>query len=238
MRHNPPLWHGVNLYLLRNLDQTNLHDRYNWEESWNAPTNWEVVSQRLSIFECPSSPLRKARVNVDGESRELSALSDYAPTYGLSGRVVSAGLLPASVDRSGVLFDGEKSNPMAAIIDGTSNTAMVLEAAGKPDRWIRGRKSDPQWGNVNNNGFGSGWAAPWTDVGGGGSTFDGLLSPGPCQINCSNQPGVGVYSFHPGGAYVLLADGSVHLVSQQVDQFVFYALLTRSAAEVINSDDL
>lgn len=238
MRHNPPLWHGVNLYILPFLEQGNLHDGYDWDESWNAAVNWDVVSQRLSVFECPSAPLRAAGLKVDGTSRPLAALSDYAPTYGLSGRVVSAGLVPASADRSGVLFEGDKLNPIAAVTDGTSNTAMILEAAGKPDQWTRGRKSDTQWGNPENNGFGSGWAAPWTDVGGGGTTFDGLISPGPCQINCSNKPGAGVYSFHPGGAHALLADGSVRLIAESVEQFVFYAILTRSNGEVVSGDAL
>lgn len=123
MRHNPPLWHGVNLYLLPYLEQENLQHGYDWNQSWNAADNWNVVSQRLSVFECPSAPRRTAGVRVDGVSRELQALSDYAPTYGLSGRVVSAGVLPASVDRSGVLVEGNKPNPIAAVTDGTSNTA-------------------------------------------------------------------------------------------------------------------
>ncbi|MEX2174795.1 MAG: DUF1559 domain-containing protein [Pirellulaceae bacterium] len=238
MRHNPPLLHGVNLYLLPYLEQANVQDDYNWDESWNAPGNWNAVSQRLNVFECPSAPRRTAGLMVAGSSRTLEALSDYAPTYGVSGRVVSAGLLPASVDRSGVLFEGNKLNPLAPITDGLSNTAMILEAAGKPERWIRGRKVEPQWGNPANNGFGSGWAAPWTDVGGGGHTYDGLISPGPCSINCSNQPGAGVYSFHPGGAHMLFADGSVRLMKEGLDQFVLYAILTRGSGEVFGGDDL
>ena len=65
-------------------------------------------------------------------------------------------------------------------------------------------------------------------------TFDGLTSPGPCPLNCSNQ--FAVFAFHPKGANTLFVDGSVHFLPQTIDEFVFFALVTRAGGEVIPGD--
>jgi prepilin-type processing-associated H-X9-DG protein len=57
--------------------------------------------------------------------------------------------------------------------------------------------------------------------------------PGPCLINCSNK---GAYSFHPGGANVCLADGSVRFVSAGIAPETFAALCTMAGGEVINDN--
>jgi prepilin-type processing-associated H-X9-DG protein/prepilin-type N-terminal cleavage/methylation domain-containing protein len=234
--HVPGLLHNANQYLLPYLEQDNLHRLYRWDVGFNHPDNWAVVSTRLKVFECPSAPTgRSATVNMsDGTQRVLEALSDYGQPYGLTGQVVSAGLVPADFDRSGVLYEGNLPNRLASVSDGTSNAAMIAEAAGKPQRWILGKHMPPDYFP---GGPGAAWAGPWQDIGGRGHTYDGLMSPGPCTINCSNAPGAGIYSFHTGGANMLFADGSVRFARVGLDQFVLYALLTRSGGEVLASED-
>lgn len=240
--HNPPLLHGLNTYLLPYLEQQALHDQYDFDFRWNALENWDVIRQPLEMMVCPSTVSRKAICTMtDGSQNELSALTDYSPTYGLTGQVVTAGLFPPEIDRSGVFVEPNEPNRLPAITDGTSHTAMILEAAGKPMRWVLGRHLPPNWGggdgNVGNGAPGSAWAGPWTDLGGRGHQFDGISKPGPCMINCSNEPGGGVYSFHPGGAHMLFADGSVRFANEHIEQFVFYALLTRSGGEALSNGD-
>ena len=69
-----------------------------------------------------------------------------------------------------------------------------------------------------------------------GSQPDGntLIRPGTCSINCSNDNEV--YSFHTGGAMIVMADGSVRFVSKSIaiDQLV--ALASRNGQEVISSE--
>ena len=71
-----------------------------------------------------------------------------------------------------------------------------------------------------------------------------LLPPNPRYPNCSTHgtgtlqsPGVwGLSSLHPGGANVLLADGSVRFLKDSVDVATIWALGTRAGGEIISSD--
>jgi prepilin-type processing-associated H-X9-DG protein len=67
-----------------------------------------------------------------------------------------------------------------------------------------------------------------------GSTSDGKFY-GPCAINCTNDREV--YSFHPGGAIVVFADGSVRFLNESIDIRVFAALVTRYGGEVVTESD-
>ncbi len=82
--------------------------------------------------------------------------------------------------------------------------------------------------------FGGPWASSANPVTVRGASADGATAPGPCAINCTNnqQP----YSFHPGGANFLFADGSVHFLKAGMDIRVLAALATRAGGEVLRGD--
>jgi prepilin-type processing-associated H-X9-DG protein len=130
-------------------------------------------------------------------------------------------------------YDGVMSvNFMARIADipdGTSNTAMITECAGRPDVWKGGQLLP-----------GSTGCGPWSQWGGcqilvSGSTPPDYTRPGPCAINCTNK--LEVYSFHPGGANALFADGSVRFLKVGMDIQTLARLVTRAGAEVVSTDD-
>jgi len=54
-------------------------------------------------------------------------------------------------------------------------------------------------------------------------------------VNCINLKEI--YAFHPSGACVVMADGSVRLVSSNLDINTAYALLTRERGETITGQD-
>jgi prepilin-type processing-associated H-X9-DG protein len=234
-----PFTHGVKTLLLPYLEQDNLYKAYRFDANWFDPVNRPVVAARLKVMECPSAPRRVALVVQTG-NEPIPSTDDYAPTAGVTGAVVAAGLLPASTDRQGALaneqiaFGAPSPNAILRITDGTSYTVVLAEQAGKPQRWINGQQVQP---NYPGEAGASVWAAFSTDVSGRGHLFDGVTSPGPCMINCTNAPGGGIYSFHPGGAHILFCDGSVRFVRASIEQYVVYAIFTRSNGEVLTNSD-
>jgi hypothetical protein len=80
-----------------------------------------------------------------------------------------------------------------------------------------------------------------------GSSYDGLVFPGPCALNCTNgedfaatpfpHPYYGsegtaeAFSFHPGGAIFGLGDGSVRFIGDTISIREFARLVTRAGAE-------
>jgi prepilin-type N-terminal cleavage/methylation domain-containing protein/prepilin-type processing-associated H-X9-DG protein len=71
-----------------------------------------------------------------------------------------------------------------------------------------------------------------------------LLAPNPPYTNCTsngaaslNAPGMyGMSSFHPGGANILLCDGSVKFLKSSTSMPIVWALGSRAQGEVISSD--
>jgi prepilin-type processing-associated H-X9-DG protein len=61
------------------------------------------------------------------------------------------------------------------------------------------------------------------------------LPYGPCALNCTNDNEV--YSFHPHGANVLFADGSVHFLRDQINIRTMAALFTRAGRETVEVAD-
>ena len=115
------------------------------------------------------------------------------------------------------------------ITDGTSNTILIAEDAGRPRVWQAG-KAGPDQALV---------GGPWDHFKGGiilqGATFDGTVQPGPCALNCINDREV--YAFHTGGANAVFADGSVHFLRVGMDIRIMARLITRAGGEVPAGDD-
>ena len=90
-------------------------------------------------------------------------------------------------------------------------------------RWIKGRS----------NGFrysGAGWADPDNEYWPDGYSSDGLVSGGPCMINCNNNNEA--YAFHTGGCICLFGDGAVRFIRDSITVPQFAALITRAGGEV------
>jgi prepilin-type N-terminal cleavage/methylation domain-containing protein/prepilin-type processing-associated H-X9-DG protein len=240
---------GWLLFALTYIEQEPLHDKYNFAKSWfDAPSgNRDIVSTPITILQCPSTP-NPERVDGIPESNpwdSFAAVTDYAAINNVDSRLVSAGLV--DVGGKGLLLKNEETR-IGDVTDGTSNTIALTESAGRPELWRLGTLVG-QLPDVRTNG--GGWARAATDITLNGLTADGVMSPGPCAVNCANgeevtvypDPVYGVngngspYSFHPGGLNNLFADGSVHFINQSVNIKVFSALVTRAAGEIVSESD-
>jgi prepilin-type processing-associated H-X9-DG protein len=140
-------------------------------------------------------------------------------------------------------LNGNTVNPcrrrFANIIDGTSNTFLLAECAGRNTYWWMGKKQP-----TTVPGGGGPWAHPGTRLQIGGcdpsnvnypSNATTANQPGTRAVNCINKKEI--YAFHPSGANVCMADGSVRMVSSNLDLNIAYALLTRERGEMISTTD-
>jgi prepilin-type processing-associated H-X9-DG protein len=200
------------------------------------------VNTQLKIWQCPSAQANRI---MDGllptvapppsdPFNGTAACGDYAGMSVVDSRLASDGLIdPPGGPRDerghyeGV-FPINRTTRLADILDGTSYTILMAECAGRPALW-QGRKQVP---NV--------WltGGPWASrnlLTGRGATPDGTAFYGPCAVNCTNDREV--YSFHPGGANVVFADGSVRFLSADLSIRVFARLVTRAGGEVVSDSD-
>jgi prepilin-type N-terminal cleavage/methylation domain-containing protein/prepilin-type processing-associated H-X9-DG protein len=230
-RLTTPHVHGWATSLLPYLEQDNLYKLYHWDADWYATVNQPVIVTQLRVLQCPATPMPpdRTRTAVTGGVTWTAAMSDYSGTHTIDQVVVTAGWMPASFDRTGVLVLNDHRK-LTDISDGSSNTLAVVEQAGRPDVWRFGQDVGTQ--PFVNKGP---WAAELNSIGVRGHTNDGLLSPGPCAINCTNLDGV--YAFHTAGANAVFADGHVTMLHQGMDIWLLFALTTARGGEVLATND-
>lgn len=233
--------HALGTYLLPYLEQQALASEYRWDVSWFDPPNQPAVNVHLSVWQCPSASsdrtMNGALPTISPPPQEpfsgTAACGDYAPLSSVDSGLVINGLIDTPsgpLDERGNhegVFPANGARSLAQICDGTSQTVLIAECAGRPRLW-RGHKAVPNvWLT------GGPWAsrnALWCR----GASRDGAGFFGPCAINCTNDREV--YSFHPKGANAVFADGSVHFLLADIDIRVFARLVTRAGGEVISGD--
>jgi prepilin-type N-terminal cleavage/methylation domain-containing protein len=213
------------------IEQTPLQSNYNFNVPFTAAGNVAVISTRLETMICPSraNPAEVYSFNLPGGAVPgLPALSWRASPadYGVQSGVLAV-FWNVYVRRPGPRAGCLSVNDgvvMGEITDGTSNTVLLAEIAGRNAIWTRSRGQVAVSGNQ-----GAGWGDPingenWV----AGSLFDGTGNTGPCVINCTNLSGRGIWSFHPAGCNVLLADASVQFFKETLANYVYALMVTRA----------
>ena len=193
------------------------------------------------------------------------ATTDYSPTTFVDSRlagkadvvapgtqrVVSSGTV-ASPAAAGLLYkdyDGRTKAKISQCTDGLSKTIALAECAGRPAKYVRGKKVGTfPTDRVN----GGGWCRPASDFAFKGAAADGsAVGTNAVQaINVTNGENVTTaifkgpeygsegtsdpYSFHPGTVNVLMGDGSARSVSDDVEIRVFAAMVTRAGGENVS----
>lgn len=224
--------------LLPYIEEQNLHKMYDGSLEWHEPPNQPVVSQRLEVFECPSSPddvhLDNSSVIMSGASSYLTAVGDYVPIEGVDVRLAPPSGNLVDWAGNGILTrDYRGAFRLNKVTDGTSHTVLLGESAGRPDLFQIGRKNPVRMVR------GAGWADHRSGlVLHGAGPSDGAVTSVPysCAVNCTNEDEV--FSFHPGQAGFLFADGSVHFLRDEIDIRILARLITPDRGEVIPADAL
>jgi prepilin-type N-terminal cleavage/methylation domain-containing protein/prepilin-type processing-associated H-X9-DG protein len=231
-----PHQHSWSAALLPYIEQTNTFNLYIYTEDWNAQDNYPAIQTQLAVFNCPSTPLQG---RTDSTITANPAAGDYHAVNAIKWFVAvncfgypNVNSNTPSIDphlAGGMSID--EITPFVRISDGTSSTILVAEDAGRPTFYnAEFQNCLPGCGTTNlPNGGQGGWADPGGAFSIDGSNPDGTV-PGPCTLNCANNSEV--YGFHPGGANVVFADGSVHFLTTDMSLCVLAALTTRSANEI------
>lgn len=219
--------------LLPYIEQENIRTQWNFDLPHNSPENVLVAALPLKLMVCPSAPNSDRMSDIrltDGTTSQV-AVADYAVTTQVQTSQYTGGFI--SMPQPGSLHGAispvvDRKTKITAITDGTSNTFLAVEDAGRPELWannqvVAGRiVASGGWAEM--NGFAvRGYQQDGTPIGG--------ATGGPCMINCNNQ--FSIYAFHTGGANTLFADGSVRFIRSQTSAEVVAAMITSAGGEVI-----
>ena len=221
--------HGFFPFLLPYLEQEALARVYRWDRRSQGPENQPVAATPLKVLQCPSAePNRRVTAVEDPLNYSYGgrgACADYAGVREIDTRLVELDLVDRAANYQGVLTRNYLTR-LADVTDGASQTILVTECAGRPKLWREGRPVPGAYAP------GGAWVGGTLTLG-QGSTPDGATKPGRCAINCTNDREV--YSFHPGGANAVFADGSVHFLKAGMDIRIFARLVTRAGGEVVTA---
>lgn len=232
--------HGWSPFILPFVEQEPLYKLYRWDFPLYTLENKPVCSSHLKIFECASTPDRERYMEFGPyqQFKSKGACGDYTIALGVDARLAQNGWVDQVIDYRGALThvptpaltptQNAIPTSFANITDGTSNTVLLAEVAGRPTRWLARQRGQEQ---VLEGG-------PWNHFKGGiilqGKTADGTANVGTCPINCTNAGEV--FSFHPGVANVVFVDGSVRPLTTGMNIRVMARLITRAGGEVVSPD--
>jgi prepilin-type N-terminal cleavage/methylation domain-containing protein/prepilin-type processing-associated H-X9-DG protein len=266
---------GAFVIILPFVEQNSLYFQINVARaalsSINMPPANPAYSTPLKVFLCPSCP---GEATVD-YSQELAnsfnnfgiaitpapglifGRTDYAPDAGMSADIPGISI---NGGRSIITQPPDRPVHLTDVLDGTSNTMMVEEDAGRPGWYgIMGSASQPAIGNYTpalgayQGGDagpapqgGGAWADPLnyiatngadptgTGIAAGGGFMGIPQAPWSCASGCSNDSEI--FSFHAGGTNVCFGDGSVRFVKNDLTMEQARALLSRNGGEIIDFD--
>lgn len=220
------------------VEQGNLANLYDKTIRWDVGSNVLAAQNQVPVFVCPSAGSGPTRRPVSGTGTDLDGRimgpNDYLVMHRLRHRFYNANGLTNPLgtrDHDGVLTQNAKT-PISQIVDGTTNTILLMEDAARPNWYVLGRDQ----GSILPRPEGFGWSDP---DGGAGSmdgsdrltgAINGSTGTGTCIMNCNNDSEP--YSFHPGVMNVCMADGSTQNLSNEISAAAFAAFLTPRGGEV------
>lgn len=213
------------------IEQDNVGKLWNFTVKWNVDPNLTTARTTFKLFKCPSAPDSRRQGGP-----VLLGPGDYGTMNAVRRRFYTANGIPnfpvagtAAGDEANGAMAKVTDTPIVGIGDGTSNTILLAEDAGRPNLFQKGRDT----GAITADGWG------WADPDGVGISLDGVVpgtfgagwaTGGTCFINCTNDSEV--YSFHSGGTNVLMADGSVRFIRESISAATFAALVTANAGDI------
>ncbi len=230
--------HSMQTHILPFIEQYSVYEkiqldyRYDYDPSLpDAPLNQEAAKTDIPTFICPSTPRHEDRDAEGYGYTDYSAPVTVRP--GLSG--------DPNQPRFKCVLNGNSSRKMASIKDGTSYTIAMAEDAGRvdvPQGGFMVIKVETMDDGTPVNRRSWAWADPDNAfnvdrlVNNNPKPYGGPIDCPWSEVNCG--PNEETFSFHPSGANVAFADGSVHFLSRSTDAQIFSALMSKDGFEVFD----
>lgn len=221
--------------LLPFLEQTAVFQSWNVSFHFAEPANTTACRTGIGTYHCPSSPTALVETYTAGSNMDGITTGQTYPTAVVDYCAVAGSYTPSTGMTSGIFLFTSPPNGMccapAQVTDGLSNTMMYAEVTGGPTRLgAGGLKIGP-----NSDAYGHLGALNRMLL--ANYSYDGKVAySGNCTVNCSNF-GVNVYGFHPGGANVVMGDGSVRFIKQTVGASTMVNLVTRDDGALLSATD-
>ena len=251
----PAIVHSWAPNFLPYIEQENIYRQYNFNYPWFAVIPGVVDNQaplrnQVKTFLCPSTP--NSNRTVTGTFRFGStfpyqnlAVTDYATNSSINPGSITFFGYPAGTTQTSLFsamrpdFKGAglpllgvgPSSPatFVGITDGSSNTILLCESAGRPFYYVGGKLDSSRTLND------GGWGHHENDYGlDGAVSKTNTSSPGNCVINCHNDNET--YAFHTGGAMHAFTDGSVRFIKESISPQTYAALITAQGGGMTGSE--
>ncbi|GAC1341350.1 MAG: hypothetical protein NVSMB14_06630 [Isosphaeraceae bacterium] len=242
-----PGW-GWGTMILPQLEHRPLFNAANFSLAIEDPSNATAVQPIISIYLCPSDmPSNGPFFVTDPNLKPIVAMapSSYAACVGNDLTDTTTGINNDGKG-NGTMFRNSRIR-FADITDGTSQTVLLGERAWAVNQGV--------WAGVPNNGvIRRGPQNPNPTTGASYYPAATLVQAHGNVLNSDSDPDGGLddySSFHPGGANVLFADGSVHFLKSvpqnsgvrpnattiySPTSLILQALCTRNGGEVVSAD--
>jgi len=252
---------SVHLRLTNYLEQRAVYDAYNFMlgdvvGGSSVPANTTVMSTLIPGYLCPSDSNPGSNENLAVGFTSRVTCVNYAINGGVNRQNTGGAVNGVAWWLGGNPLYGNRV-AFAGVTDGTSNTAAFSE-------WVKGTSGQNTLGNnlvysiaqytngsaLNDYNLCRSASTPlwdfkgeyWTlqDTGRGGPYYHVMPPDLPaCAVTAAFgnvDSFIGPSSFHPGGANLLLLDGSVRFVKATTSLTTWNALGTRAGGEVISAD--
>ncbi len=246
--------------ILPYIDQAPLYNRFNFSQHYSSTTNAPNAKTTIAYFLCPSNSISKPDpLNYGNVDYMPIAYTDLDPVTGLRNK--SNGTNSNGASKPSAL--GLYGNKMGDVSDGVSVTALMFEDCGKPlgivGAYVQSQHiayngtSVPGWDTTQMLGASGLNTAPnrWADPDNGNGVSGppnattvpiGIINnnkvpmggPAACPWSTNNcGPNDEPFSLHTGGCHMLLGDGTVRFMSENVDTHIIRKLSDPTDGEIL-----